>query len=78
MRSNPVAFRRQGEGQEVMLAQRRKTSSQVQKLRAKKRCGHVVLRGGEEKGKGRGSSVRGKAGEDRGKERVYNDRKAHF
>lgn len=36
-------------------------------LRAKKRCGNVVLRGGEEKGKGRGSSVRGKAGEDRGR-----------
>lgn len=54
-----------------MLVQRRKTSSQVQKLRAKKRCGNIVLRGGEEKGKGRGSTVRGKAGEDRGKEKEF-------
>lgn len=54
-----------------MLVQRRKTSSQVQKLRAKKRCGHVVLRGWEKKGKGRGSTVRGKAGEDRGKEKEF-------
>lgn len=60
IRNSAVLSRSHREGQEALLAWRRKTWLRVQKLRGKNRYGNIILRGGKEKGKRRCSSVRGK------------------